>query len=66
MLHLALETVDGLPHFLLLSFETSLVVAQIAFFVPEQLINLFREELDILHHVPEMFGMDREIVVVLL
>jgi hypothetical protein len=32
--------------------------------MPKQLINLFRKELDILHHVPEMFGMYRHIVIV--
>lgn len=62
MLHLALKTVDGLCHFLFLPLQTSLVVTQIAFFMPKQLINLFRKELDILHHVPEMFGMYGQIV----
>lgn len=64
MLHLTLETVDGLCNFLFFPLQASLVVAQIAFFVSEQLINLFWEELDILHHVPEMFGMHGQIVIV--
>jgi len=64
VLHLTLETVDGLCNFLFFPLQTSLVVTQIAFFVSEQLINLFWEEFDILHHVPEMFRMYGQIVIV--
>ncbi len=57
MYHLSLQILELLGHSDLLPLQTLLIVAQIALLKLEQLVDFFREEFHILHHVPQMLGM---------
>lgn len=61
MLDLLLETVKHLPYLVLLPLYVLLVGRKIPLLVPQQLVDLLREQLDVLHHVPKVLRMHRHV-----
>ena len=64
MNYLVFEALDGLAHSVLLAFERLLEGAQVALLCAEEVVYLFWKQLDVLHHVPEVFGVDGHVGVV--
>ena len=59
--HLSLQILKLLRYFELLSLNSLLKAAQIALLILEELEDFLRKELGILHQVPKMLGMHRNV-----